>query len=369
MADPNEEAPPPPQAEIDVAVLRGIKTLRLEKRRLGPPAANEVQVAINCVGICGSDMAYWAKGMAGGFLPLDFSEEGLCKGYMGQMGHECAGTVQKVGSSVKHLKVGDRVAMEPGVPCGDCSACRQGRYNLCPQVRFIGSAVNKVPGAMCTLFNHRASYCYKLPDSVSLEEGAMLEPMCVSLHAVTRSKVGPGTHVLVSGAGPIGLMTALCAKVAGASTVTITDVMDAKLAKAAEIGVEHCLRADTPDLLATMEQTIGRKFDFCFECCGVAAALETCIKAAASGGTVCVVANFPNSTPVPLQEAARREIDIIGVYRYCNLYPKALSLLETGKVNLKPLISKTFALEEANTAFEYFGSGEPVKVIIRPTPA
>jgi len=364
-----ETVEPPPEYDVDAAILRGVKSLRIERRKVPPPAAEEVQVTINCVGICGSDMAYWAKGVAGGFLELDFSEDALCKGYEGRMGHECAGTVRRVGSKVKHLQVGDRVALEPGVPCGDCpDACRIGRYNLCPNVRFIGSAVNKVPGAMCTVFNHKASFCYKLPASVSLEEGAMLEPMCVSLHAVTRSKVRPGFHVLVSGAGPIGLMTALCAKAAGASTVTITDMVDAKLAKAAEIGVEYRIKADDPDLLARMEQNIGRKFDCCFECCGVAAALQNCVKAAISGGTVCVVANFGNSTPVPLQEAARREIDIIGVYRYCNLYPVALSLLENGKVNLKPLISKKFQLSEANEAFEYFATGEPVKVIIQPSP-
>merc|ERR1711988_918099 len=128
---------------------------------------------------------------------------------------------------------------EPGVPCKECKPCRTGRYNLCSSMRFIGSAVNKVPGAMCSVFNHSAAYCYKLPEHVSLEEGALLEPMCVSLQAVTRAKVSLGQNVLVSGAGPIGLMTALCAKAAGAASVTITDVVDAKLAKAKELGIDH----------------------------------------------------------------------------------------------------------------------------------
>mmetsp|Transcript_51617 Transcript_51617/g.138570 ORF Transcript_51617/g.138570 Transcript_51617/m.138570 type:complete len:392 (-) Transcript_51617:34-1209(-) len=358
------DVPPPPELEIDAVILEGIKQLRIQKRKVGAPAANQVQLQINCVGICGSDMAYWAKGVAGGFVQLDFTPQGLCEGYCGQLGHECSGTVVAVGKDVTHLGVGDRVALEPGVPCADCSQCRRGRYNLCPKMSFIGSAVNKVPGAMCTVFNHAASYCYKLPPHVSLEEGAMLEPMCVSLQAVTRAKVGLGHKVLVSGAGPIGLMTALCARAAGAASVTITDVVEAKLAKARELGIEHTLKADAPDLLEAL--TGGDRFDAVFECCGVPAALRTCIEAAAPGSVVCVVANFGETTPVNLQLAARREIDIIGVYRYCNLYPKALDLVATGKVNLKPLISKIFSMAEANQAFEYFATGEPIKVIIQP---
>lgn len=362
------EPPPPPELEVDAAVLEGVKQLRIQKRKVGPPAANQVQLQISCVGICGSDLAYWAKGVAGGFVQLDFSPQGLCEGYRGQMGHECSGIIIAVGKDVTHLKVGDRCALEPGVPCRDCRLCRAGRYNLCPKVQFIGSAVNKIPGAMCTVFNHVATYCYKLPEHVSLEEGAMLEPMCVSLQAVARAKVGLGHKVLVSGAGPIGLMTALCAKVAGAASVTITDMVEAKLQKAREIGVDNALKADAADLLASMEAlTGGDKFDVCFECSGAAAALRTCIEAAAPGSVVCVVANFGETTPVNLQLAARREIDIVGVYRYCNLYPRALELVASGKVNLKPLISKTFPLSEANEAFEYFASGEPVKVIIQPT--
>ncbi|CAK9086520.1 Sorbitol dehydrogenase (SDH) (Polyol dehydrogenase) [Durusdinium trenchii] len=352
---------------MDVAVLEGLRSLRLRKRRITAPKEDEVQLQINCVGICGSDMAYWSKGVAGGFVQLDFSEEGLNQGYCGQMGHECSGTVRSVGAKVTHLQVGDRVALEPGVPCSDCKLCRSGRYNLCPKMRFIGSAVNRVPGALCRKFNHKASYCYKLPPSVSLQEGAMLEPLCVSLQAVTRAKVGVGHHVFVSGAGPIGLMTAMCAKAAGAATVTITDMVDAKLEKAKEIGADYTLKADMPDLLSALESCIGEKFDMSFECCGVPAALNSCIQATMPGGVVCVVANLPQSIPLDLQVAVRHEVDIIGVYRYCNLYPRALALVSSGKINLKPLISKTFQLEEAQAAFEHFASGEPIKVIIQPS--
>lgn len=354
--------------ETDVAVLTGIKDIKVVKRPVHAPAHDQVQIQINAVGICGSDMAYWSQGLAGGFVELDFTEQGLCSGYCGQMGHECAGTVIGVGQGVSHLKLGDRVALEPGVPCGgQCKPCQTGRYNLCTSMQFIGSAVNKVPGGMCATFNHAAAYCHALPPHVSLEEGAMLEPMCVALHAVTRAGIKMGDKVLVTGAGPIGLLVAQCAKAAGASLVAITDMVEAKLAKAKETGADLTFKANTPGLQALLEEKAGEKMDACFECSGVVPALDLCVRAARSGGTVCVVANMKGeTTAVRMQEAARREIDLIGVYRYCNLYPTALALVASGKVDLKPLLSRSFPLSEANAAFEYFATGEPIKVIIQP---
>jgi L-iditol 2-dehydrogenase len=362
---PGTERPAGEQS-IKCAILTGLKEIKLVERTITAPGTGEVQVAIKSVGICGSDAAYWGKGVAGGFVPLDFTEEGLCQGYCGQMGHECAGVVVRVGPDVTHLAVGDRVAIEPGVPCGQCSICKKGRYNLCPDMKFIGSAVNKVPGAMKELHNHAASYCYKLPDHVSNDEGAMFEPLCVALNAVTRAKVSMGDHVLVTGGGPIGLLVMLAAKAAGAATVTVTDMVQAKLDKAVECGADFTFKANVEDPVATMGAAVGGKFDKCFECCGVVSALNICVQACESGGAVMVVANYPASAPVMLQEAARREIDLLGSYRYCNLYPTALQLVASGKVQLKPLITRTFTLEEANAAFEFFATGEPIKCIIKP---
>ena len=301
------------------AVLTGLKQIEVLERPVLPPAAGEVTLAINAVGICGSDMAYWAQGVAGGFKALDFSAAGLCTGYCGQMGHECAGTVVAAGEGVTSLAVGDRVALEPGVACGTCAQCRRGRYNLCSAMRFIGSAVNETPGAMATRFNHPAAFCYRLPSHVSLDEGAMLEPLCVALQATRRARVTMGMRVLITGAGPIGLMTMLAARAAGATTVTVTDAVDAKLKVARQLGAQHTFNALTPDLAGLATSAAGGQFDVCFECCGVVAALEVCVRAAVSGGVVCVVANYKESTPLRLQELARREIDLVGVYRYCNV--------------------------------------------------
>ena len=352
-----------PATTTKAAVLCGIQDLRVVDRPLPAPLAHQVQLSIKAVGICGSDMAYWSKGVAGGFKPLDFSEAGLCSGYCGQMGHECAGVVTQIGSSISHLQVGDRVALEPGVPCGACRICRKGRYNLCPEMRFIGSAVNETPGAMCGAFNHDARFCHKLPDHVSMEEGAMFEPLCVALHAVKRAGVEMGQKVLVTGAGPIGLLTSMAAKAAGASEVVVTDVVDSKLATAREVGADRTFRADSDGVSATLAQ----QFDVCFECSGVVSALDLCTSSAVSGGRICVVANLQKKTPTGLQELARREVDVVGVYRYCNLYPTALAMVAAGKIKLKPLLTKRFPLEKANEAFKYFATAAPVKVIIQPS--
>lgn len=357
------------QQEATAAVLTGLRTIEMRERPIAPPSHGEVQLAINSVGICGSDMAYWAQGVAGGFKKLDFSRQGLCTGYCGQMGHECAGTVVACGEGVTTLTIGDRVALEPGVPCSACKHCRLGRYNLCSSMRFIGSAVNETPGAMATRFNHPASFCHKLPPHVSLDEGAMLEPLCVALQAAKRARVGIGMRVLVTGAGPIGLMTVLACRAAGATTIAVTDMVDAKLAAAVRSGASHTFRANTPDLATVAASEAGGQFDVCFECSGVEPALDLCVRAAMSGGVVCVVANYKADPKLRLQELARREIDLVGVYRYCNLYPTALALVASGAVDVKPLISRRFEMRAANDAFSFFATGEPIKVIIVPTPA
>ncbi len=348
------------------AVLTGLRQIEILDREVPPPAPGEVALAINAVGICGSDIAYWAKGIAGGFKKLDFSASGLCTGYCGQLGHECAGTVVALGEGVTSHRVGDRVALEPGVPCGGCDVCRRGRYNLCARMRFMGSAVNETPGGMGARFNHPAAFCHVLPPHVSLREGAMLEPLCVALHAARRSRVGMGMRVLIAGAGPIGLMTMLAARAAGAATICVTDMIDSKLELARRLGASRTFRADTAELATAAAEACGGAFDVAFECSGAPPALELCVRAAASGGAVCVVANLPETSSVRLQELARREIELIGTYRYCNLYPTALALVGSGAIDVKPLISRTFALADANAAFEHFASGEPVKVIIEP---
>ena len=356
---------------VAAAVLTNLETIEATQVQtpLFPPPPDEVQIKVMAVGICGSDLAYWKRGVAGGFKKIDFDK--LNQGYCGRMGHECAGVVVATGGNVHSIQLGDRVALEPGIPCSTCSLCRRGRYNLCRKVRFIGSAVNETPGALIQVFNHPAEFCHKLPDHISMEEGAMIEPLCVALQAVHRARITIGQKVLITGAGPIGLLTALALRTAGASTVVLTDISRTKLDLAARLGFQSCDAAygNAQSVFDKLQNISDGHFDACFECSGVKAGLDLCIQAAESGGVICVVANHKPEVSIGLQELSRREIDIVGVYRYCNLYPKAISLLASGSLDVKPLISdRKFGLHNANEAFAYFASGEPVKVIINPNP-
>ena len=181
------------------AVLHAVNDLRIDDVPVSTPGPNEVLLAIRSVGICGSDVHYWEHGRIGRFVV----ESPMI------LGHESAGVVEEVGPGVTNLSPGDRVAIEPGVPCRVCSFCKSGRYNLCPDVQFL--ATPPVNGSMARYMTHAADFCNKLPDHVSLDEGAMLEPLSVGIHACRRGEVGMGSRVLITGAGPIGLVTLLAA--------------------------------------------------------------------------------------------------------------------------------------------------------------
>jgi len=200
------------------AVLYKANDIRLEDRPVQEPGDYDVLLEMNCVGICGSDVHYWKRGGIGRFV--------LKKPMV--LGHESSGTVYKVGSKVTSLKIGDRVAVEPGVPCRICEFCKSGRYNLCPDVKFCATPPDD--GSLCKYFTHPADFCYKLPDHVRLEEGALLEPLSVAVHACKRGNIFAGSHVLILGSGPIGLMTLLTAKAMGASKIVVTDLLESRLA-------------------------------------------------------------------------------------------------------------------------------------------
>lgn len=217
-------------------------------------------LAIDCVGICGSDVHYLVKGRIGDFV--------LTKPMV--IGHEAAGVVAKIGKNVKHLKVGDRVAIEPGYPCRICEFCKEGKYNLCPDMIFC--ATPPYDGNLTRYYRHPADFCYKLPDHVTMEEGALLEPLSVGVHACRRANVGLGSEVLILGAGPIGLVSLLTAQSLGAAKTVITDIKQDRLDVAKELGVTHTLLIkgnETPQELADkVHKLLGSKPDKTLDCCG-----------------------------------------------------------------------------------------------------
>ncbi|XP_043951572.1 sorbitol dehydrogenase isoform X3 [Drosophila biarmipes] len=344
------------------AVLHGIEDLRLEQRPVPEIADDEVLLAMDSVGICGSDVHYLAHGRIGDFV--------LTKPMI--IGHEAAGVVAKLGKKVTNLKVGDRVAIEPGVPCRYCDHCKQGQYNLCPGMVFC--ATPPYDGNLTRYYKHAADFCFKLPDHVSMEEGALLEPLSVGVHACRRAGVGLGSKMLILGAGPIGLVTLLAAQAMGASEILITDLVQHRLDVAKELGATHTLLLQrdqsAEETVKVVHQTMSEVPAKAIDCCGAESSARLAIFATRSGGVVVVVGMGAPEVKLPLINALAREIDIRGVFRYCNDYAAALALVASGKVNVKRLVTHHFDISETAEAFETSrcGKGGAIKVMIHVQP-
>lgn len=341
-------------------VLHGVDDIRLDTRPVPKLGPNDALIAVKSVGICGSDVHYWKHGRIGPFIlnnPM-------------VLGHESAGQVVAVGEKVTHLKAGDRVTMEPGVPCRSCNSCKIGRYNLCPDVVFM--ATPPYDGSLSNYYLHPADFCYKLPDHVSYDEGAMCEPLSVGVHAVSRAKVSVGQTVLITGAGPIGLMCLMAAKAAGAGTTIISDIKQERLDVAKKLGATHTIdTTKVSDVIAHIQSLVGTQIiDTSIECSGATVAIHTAIKATRNGGVVVLVGMGAPEISLPLVDAAVREVDIIGVFRYANTYPKTLALIASGAVDVKPLITHHFDYKQSIDAFNVARLGQDkenkmaIKVVI-----
>jgi len=340
------------------AVLYAKDDLRLEERAIPDVGPEDVQVSVQSVGICGSDVHYWKNGAIGHFI---------LKAPM-LLGHESSGIVTKVGTKVTHLKQGDRVALEPGVPCRRCEFCKGGRYNLCPDIEFL--ATPPYDGNLARFHAHDASFCYKIPDHVSFDEAAMLEPLSVAVHACRRAGVTIGHNVFVCGAGPIGLLCMLTARAMGAGSVCVSDISESRLAVAKQLGANHTLHVTGDQTVKEQAHKVGELLgdmpDVSVECSGAEASIQTGIYATKSGGVLVLVGLGKPEVNLPIVDAAIREVDIRGIFRYANCYPVALSMIASGCVDVKPLITHHFPLEKSLDAFETArtGAGGAIKVII-----
>jgi len=334
--------------------MKELGKFEFENRPIPKPGARDVVIKMHTITICGSDCSYFRKGKCGIF---DWKSQPLV------LGHECSGTIEEVGSQVTNVKAGDRVAIEPGVPCRYCNYCRSGKYNLCQDIKFL--ATPPYDGSLSNYLVHASDYVYKMPDHMSFEEGALLEPLSVAVHACDRGVVKAGSHVLITGAGPVGLVCLLVARAQGATKVFLTDMLDHRLELAKKLGANGVFKANDPDLLKKLAEEGG--ITHSFECSGHDAAISLCIKATSPGGKLMSIGRGHAATQnIPLFEAADKEVDIIGSFRYHGTYAKALEIVATGQVNLKGLVSHRFSLEQVQEAFETaeVGKDGAIKVAI-----
>ncbi len=327
---------------MKAAVLQRARVLTMEQRPRPEPGPGEVLVRVRSVGVCGSDVHYYTHGRIGPFVV----ESPLV------LGHEMAGTIAALGPGVTTRTVGQRVAVEPGVPDRVCEFCRSGRYNLCPNVRFM--ATPPVDGAFTEFVVMPQDFVFPLPDHVSLEEGAMIEPLSVGVYAVHRSGLRAGQDVAVLGAGPIGLVTLQAARAAGAGAITVVDLDAHRLEVAASMGATATVDASRDDPRSRiLELTGGRGVDLVFEAAGSPRTAAMAVHLARRGGRVAVIGLPPDDNcPFPLVAAMAKEVDIVTVFRYANVYPAAIALVAEGRVNVKDLITHRFTLEEAERALQ-----------------
>lgn len=309
-----------------------------QDEHLGP---HDVRIKMHTVGICGSDLHYYTHGAIGDFVvraPMI-------------LGHEASGTVIEAGSQVTTLKPGDRVCMEPGIPDPNSRATRLGLYNIDPAVRFW--ATPPAHGILRPSVVHPEAFTFKLPDAVSFAEAAMVEPLAVGVHAATKARIKPGDVALVSGAGPIGLVTALAALAAGCARVYVTDIDETKLAIAASLSQAiTALNVKSDPVSQILAQSAGWGVDVVFECSGSIQAASGAFDALAPGGRVVFVGITTGLFPYDLAKAMVREARVEHVFRYAHVFPRCVGLIASGAIDLKPLITRSFDFAGAVQAFE-----------------
>ncbi|KAF9691831.1 hypothetical protein EKO04_010391 [Ascochyta lentis] len=360
----------PKSSTVLASVLHGPRDLRLETRSIPDPSPGEVQIAIKATGLCGSDVSYYNKFRNGDLQAVQPLS----------LGHESAGIVVSIGPGVQGFSVGERVALEVGVPCDNCRSCQRGRYNLCPSMRFRSSAksVPHFQGTLQERINHPAKWCHKLPSHVSLESAALLEPLSVAIHATRRAAVEQGDTAIVFGAGTVGLLTAAMAKMSGATTVVIVDVDHGRIEYALSNDFAHKgyvvpsrrnageasgqfdfakeLAADVMQV-ASLNDIDFEGADVTFDCTGKEICMQAGLFATRPGGKLIMVGMGTPVQTLPMSASHLKEVDIIGIFRYANTYATGIKIISSGVLpSLDKMITHRFkGLAAVKEAFDLAG--------------
>ena len=328
--------------KMKVAVMEGIGKIGYTTREIPTPKNDEVLVKIQYVGICGSDLHYYETGRIGDYIvepPF-------------VLGHEASGVVTKLGKDVKDLKLGDRVALEPGATCGKCEFCTTGRYNLCSEVVFF--ATPPVDGVFQEFAAHPASLCFKLPDSVDSMNGALIEPLAVGFHAAIQGDAHIGQKAIVFGAGCIGLMTLLALQSFGVNNITVVDILPNRLKQAKKMGATQVVNSLDKDFIQQFDKITDNKgFDIAFETAGTEITTRLCIQALKKGSNlVCVGYSKTGEMTLPMSLLLDKELTIKTVFRYRHIYPLAIEAVASGKINPSDVVTNIFEFDDVQNAMD-----------------
>lgn len=328
---------------MQAIVVHAAKDLRIENFDEEAPGAGEVQIKLATGGICGSDLHYYNHGGIGDAIRL---KEPMI------LGHEVSGHISALGENVDGLKVGDLVAISPSRPCYDCQYCHKGQHNHCENMRFYGSAMPfpHIQGAFRETLIAKTEQCV-VANKLSPGEAAMAEPLAVCLHATRRAGELLGKRVLITGSGPIGTLSVLSARAAGAAEIVVTDLTDEALNFASKIGADRTINMiSSPDTLKEYQSGKGY-FDALYECSGAAPALAAGVAAMRPRGIVMQLGLGGDMT-LPVQMMTAKELELRGSFRFHEEFAMAVKLMEQGQIDVKPLISHTMPLQDAVAAFE-----------------
>ncbi|KAF2139780.1 uncharacterized protein K452DRAFT_300284 [Aplosporella prunicola CBS 121167] len=321
-------------------------------------SGRDVQVKVIATGICGSDVHYWQHGRVG---PYEVTKPII-------LGHESSGIVEACGPDVKNLSVGDRVALEPGASCNTCKHCRSGKYNLCKSMKF--AATPPFDGTLATYYNLPEECCFRLPENMSFEEGALIEPLSVAVHCCKLAAITQGASVLVTGAGPIGLLVCAVARAFGASTIVVADIVESRLAFAKKYAATHTylIKPGKSSLAEELPSQLDLPdgFDIIIEATGVEACTQDGVAVLNRGGTFIQAGLGSSSISFPVGLICDKEATFKGSFRYGpGDYGLAIELVRKGAVSVKELVTHRFSFEEAEVAFQTVTKREGIKCIIR----
>ncbi len=340
------------------AILNKPLDIEVKEIAIPVPKEDEVLIKVHCIGICGSDVHYYEHGRIGRYV--------VDKPII--LGHELAGTVVEAGSKVTNVKPGDRVAVEPGVTCGRCDYCKAGRYNLCPDVVFM--ATPPVDGAWAEYAVIRSDFAFKIPETMSFEQGALIEPFSVGIHAMNRGEVKPSDQMLVTGLGPIGLLAIQAAKMYGVTEIYASDVVEYRRQLALDMGATVVFDPSKQDISAELAgKTDGHGADVLIETSGNARAVSAAITSVRRGGRV-VLVGMPaqDEIPVNINHLIDAELNVYGLFRYVNTYQAAVQALSTPGLDVEKIITHSFSLEQIKEAVEMARTQKDtsIKIMIYP---